>query len=79
MSVFQLNNEYPLSTHEVKDFANDLSLYGIPYQECEHWLEVGDCELRNNFTLFISVLSHLAQSLLHQVLPVLSMRYLSAC
>jgi hypothetical protein len=71
MSVFQLNNEYPLSTHEVKDFANDLSLYGIPYQECEHWLEVGDCELRNNFTLFISVLSHLAQSLLHQVLPVL--------
>ena len=71
MSVFQLNNGYPLSTHEVKDFARDLSLYGIPYQECEHWLEVGDCELRNNFTLYISVLSQQAQTLLHQVIPVL--------
>ncbi|SFW79797.1 serine/threonine protein kinase [Chitinophaga sancti] len=71
MSVFQLNNGYPLSTHEVKDFASDLSLYSIPYQECGHWLEVGDCELRNNFTLYISVLSQQAQSLLHQVIPVL--------
>lgn len=77
MSVFQLNNGYPLSTHEVKDFANDLTFYGIPYQECEHWLEVGNCELRNNYTLFISVLSQQAQSLLHQVLPVLKVHAVS--
>lgn len=77
MSVFQLNNGYPLSAHEVKDFASDLSLYGIPYQECEHWLEVGDCELRNNFTLYISVLSQQAQSLLQRVLPVLKLHAVS--
>lgn len=71
MSVFQLNNGNPLSTHEVKEFAKDLSLYGITYREHEHWLEVGDCELRNNFPLYISVLSQQAQSLLHQVIPVL--------
>ncbi|WP_343689323.1 protein kinase [Chitinophaga sp.] len=71
MSVFQLNKGYPLSTHEVKDFAGDLSLYGIHYQECGHWLEVGDCEMRNNFTLYISVLSQQTQLLLHQVIPVL--------
>ncbi|WP_343673642.1 protein kinase [Chitinophaga sp.] len=70
MPVFQLHNGVSFM-HEVKEFASDLSLYGIPYQECEHWLEVGDCESRNNFVLYISVLSQQAQSLLHQVLPLL--------
>ncbi|WPQ65993.1 protein kinase [Chitinophaga sancti] len=77
MSVFQLNNGYSLGTLEIKEFASDLSSYGIPYQECEHWLEVGNCELRNNFTLYISVLSQHAQSLLHQVIPVLNLHAVS--
>lgn len=71
MSVFQLYNGTPMNVYEGKEFANDLLLFGILYQEHEHWLEVGDCGLRNNFTIYISVLSQEAQSLLHQVLPVL--------
>lgn len=77
MSVIQLYKGNPMNVYEGKEFANDLISFGILYQEREHWLEVGDCSLRNNFTIYISVLSQDAQSLLHQVLPVLKAQRVS--